>query len=485
MVLLAVLLVLSMSIFLRKEKNISAVYQSILGNVVILNNATDRLSDAQNELELYLSQSATRNVDIYNQRMYELYSQINSLPTVFSTDAEQIAYNNIRNMVISLSQHANASIRACRGRDMAAGAMEFAETRRIEESIKNSINFLVFEYMTESEELYRQLVLYGTTTRRMTVYMVALITLLSVVVTILLLRNITNSLTILTKQSAMIANSPEEEHYISIESDDEVGELARAFNTMAAQIRDYIARLNEKANVENELRNSELKNLNIQSMLRDAELNALQSQINPHFLFNTLNCIAQTAMFEDATETNTLIITVSNMLRYNLRMLDIPVSIGEEVENLERYNCIQRLRYGDRIQFVLDIKDDSLLTAKIPCLTIQPIVENSVIHGFEKSERGGEIRVEVFADEEDHAIVTISDNGEGMDEETLRRIQNLRADTESYKGHSTGIGIQNVIQRLTLFYGHNVFEISSSKGVGTTVRLTLPRLLDGEQAGNI
>ena len=72
-----------------------------------------------------------------------------------------------------------------------------------------------------------------------------------------------------------------------------------------------------------------------------------------------------------------------------------------------------------------------------------------------------------------------------MDEETLRRIQNLRADTESYKGHSTGIGIQNVIQRLTLFYGHNVFEISSSKGVGTTVRLALPRLLDGEQAGNI
>lgn len=86
-------------------------------------------------------------------------------------------------MVISLSQHANAGIRACRGRDMAAGAMEFAETRRIEESIKNSINFLVFEYMTESEDLYRQLVLYGTTTRRMTVYMVALITLLSVVVT--------------------------------------------------------------------------------------------------------------------------------------------------------------------------------------------------------------------------------------------------------------------------------------------------------------
>ena len=100
------------------------------------------------------------------------------------------------------------------------------------------------------------------------------------------------------------AQYPEDEHQIDIASDDEVGDLAAAFNKMSKQIRRYIARLNEKANLENELRNSELKNLNTQNMLRDAELKALQSQINPHFLFNTLNCIAQTAMFEDAAETN-------------------------------------------------------------------------------------------------------------------------------------------------------------------------------------
>ena len=242
---------------------------------------------------------------------------------------------------------------------------------------------------------------------------------------------------------------------------------------MSKQIRRYIARLNEKANLENELRNSELKNLNTQNMLRDAELKALQSQINPHFLFNTLNCIAQTAMFEDAAETNSLIITVSNMLRYNLRRLETPVTLGEEITNLNRYICIQKLRYGDRIHFETDIDEDTL-SVQIPCLTIQPIVENAVIHGFESNECGGTIRVDAHRTSAGELLICVEDDGIGMDAQTLSELQRTGETTKNRGGHSTGIGIKNVINRLQLFYGKNIFEITSVAGQRSRVRLRIP-----------
>lgn len=411
---LIIVTVLIMNLFLEKEKQTSSAYQKILENVVLLNDATERLNEVLDELELYLSQSSTRNVDHLNAKMDSLYATVNAMPTVFATQTEQMAYNDIRNMLISLSQCANASIKACRGRDIEKMSEEFARANSIASSVAGSINFLVFEYMTESKATYEQLVADSAAMRYATVMILAVIILLISAATILILRNLTKPLSLLTEQAAVIAQYPEDEHQIDIASDDEVGDLAAAFNKMSKQIRRYIARLNEKANLENELRNSELKNLNTQNMLRDAELKALQSQINPHFLFNTLNCIAQTAMFEDAAETNSLIITVSNMLRYNLRRLETPVTLGEEITNLNRYICIQKLRYGDRIHFETDIDEDTL-SVQIPCLTIQPIVENAVIHGFESNECGGTIRVDAHRTSAGELLICVEDDGIGMD----------------------------------------------------------------------
>lgn len=470
---LIIVTVLIMNLFLEKEKQTSSAYQKILENVVLLNDATERLNEVLDELELYLSQSSTRNVDHLNAKMDSLYATVNAMPTVFATQTEQMAYNDIRNMLISLSQCANASIKACRGRDIEKMSEEFARANSIASSVAGSINFLVFEYMTESKATYEQLVAGSAAMRYATVMILAVIILLISAATILILRNLTKPLSLLTEQTAVIAQYPEDEHQIDIASDDEVGDLAAAFNKMSKQIRRYIARLNEKANLENELRNSELKNLNTQNMLRDAELKALQSQINPHFLFNTLNCIARTAMFEDAAETNSLIITVSNMLRYNLRRLETPVTLGEEITNLNRYICIQKLRCGDRIHFETDIDEDTL-SVQIPCLTIQPIVENAVIHGFESSECGGTIRVDAHRTSAGELLICVEDDGIGMDAQTLSELQRTGETTKNRGGHSTGIGIKNVINRLQLFYGKNIFEITSVAGHGTVVRLRIP-----------
>ena len=236
---LIIVTVLIMNLFLEKEKQTSSAYQKILENVVLLNDATERLNEVLDELELYLSQSSTRNVDHLNAKMDSLYATVNAMPTVFATQTEQMAYNDIRNMLISLSQCANASIKACRGRDIEKMSEEFARANSIASSVAGSINFLVFEYMTESKATYEQLVAGSAAMRYATVMILAVIILLISAATILILRNLTKPLSLLTEQAAVIAQYPEDEHQIDIASDDEVGDLAAAFNKMSKQIRRY------------------------------------------------------------------------------------------------------------------------------------------------------------------------------------------------------------------------------------------------------
>ena len=161
------------------------------------------------------------------------------------------------------------------------------------------------------------------------------------------------------------------------------------------------------------------------------------------------------------------------MLRYNLRRLETPVTLGEEITNLNRYICIQKLRYGDRIHFETDIDEDTL-SVQIPCLTIQPIVENAVIHGFESSECGGTIRVDAHRTSAGELLICVEDDGIGMEAQTLSELQRTGETTKNRGGHRTGIGIKNVINRLQLFYGKNIFEITSVAGHGTVVRLRIP-----------
>ncbi|MGO4270815.1 sensor histidine kinase [Paenibacillus sp. TAF58] len=198
----------------------------------------------------------------------------------------------------------------------------------------------------------------------------------------------------------------------------------------------------------------------------------MQSQINPHFLFNTLNILAKKAYLEGAEETSDLISSVSGLLRYNLKRLDMPVTLGDELRILDEYLIIQKARFIDRVQYHKEI-DDRCLHLLVPNLTLQPFVENAFIHAIEPSVSGGCITIRVYA-QEGNVIVEIIDDGAGIDEERIQAIVK-GSDSAAKHGHSTGIGIDNVIQRLELFYGvPDMVSINSSPGQGTCVRLNLP-----------
>ncbi|MNW37205.1 Sensor histidine kinase YpdA [compost metagenome] len=247
--------------------------------------------------------------------------------------------------------------------------------------------------------------------------------------------------------------------------DDELGVLSDAISQMSTDLSILIEK--------------DKQSLEMRRLVKELELLALQNQINPHFLFNTLNVLSKLAILEGAEKTSDLIVSLSNLLRYSLQKLDKPVTLQEELDHIREYVTIQQARFRDRIRFDLHF-DASVLQQQIPALTIQPFIENAFLHGVEDMESGAIIVLTLSRANEDVQI-EISDNGKGMTEETRLSVLRLKGEAES--GSSTGLGMQNVFRRLQLFYGkeEGMVEINSNIGRGTTITIRIPVKKESER----
>ncbi|MDA8188070.1 MAG: XylR N-terminal domain-containing protein [Dehalococcoidales bacterium] len=210
----------------------------------------------------------------------------------------------------------------------------------------------------------------------------------------------------------------------------------------------------------------------LEKAVKDAELKALQSQVNPHFIFNTLNAIARLALFERAEETERMIYALSDLLRHSLRRIGDLVTLKDEIDHVRDYLMIQEMRFRDRINVEMDI-DEGSLDARLPVLSLQPLVENAFIHGLEPSIKEGRLYIKARR-ESGFVLVEIADNGIGIDAARLRSI-NEGESVASSKGHITSIGISNVRQRLQHYFGGDCrLHFEGRPGVGTTVTLLIP-----------
>jgi LytS/YehU family sensor histidine kinase len=211
----------------------------------------------------------------------------------------------------------------------------------------------------------------------------------------------------------------------------------------------------------------------LENMLRATELRALQSQINPHFLFNTLNTIARLALLEGANRTQELVYALSDLLRNNLKDIDELRPLEEELKSVTDYLMIQKARFGSRIQAFIDI-DQQLMDVALPALSLQPLVENAIIHGIEPQKNGGDIRISGCIDGE-RVVITVSDTGIGISPERLRKMYIIE-NRKTTKGQSTGLGFINVHKRLQHYFGSQFgLHIESTLGKGTDVYLYVPR----------
>ncbi|HEX6923091.1 MAG TPA: sensor histidine kinase, partial [Bacillales bacterium] len=285
--------------------------------------------------------------------------------------------------------------------------------------------------------------------------------LLSMLFAVWFSRGITRPIGRLTAAAEEISHGKFDGEPVEVSTRDELQFLTHTFNDMRANTYEMVEEIKQKSELD--------------QLLKEMELKSLQSQINPHFLFNILNTISRTAYLEDAERTSELIESTAALLRYNLSSLDKPTTLGKEVEIIREYFFLQMARFGDRVAFKTEI-DESCLAVEIPNMTLQPIVENSFIHGIESYEQGAEIKLRI---ERSRSGVTVEviDNGAGMDEKTRTRLldREVEGGHVERKGHSTGLGVKNVIKRLELFYQkRDLVNIESSEGKGTKVTLVIP-----------
>ena len=240
---------------------------------------------------------------------------------------------------------------------------------------------------------------------------------------------------------------------IEVYSDNEIGSLTRSFNVMTQKIQDLMA-----------------QNIQEQEQKRKIELKALQSQINPHFLYNTLDSIIWMAEGKKNEEVVLMTASLARLLRQSISIENELVTIGQEIEYVRSYLTIQKMRYKDKLEFEINV-DPRITHAQIIRLVLQPIVENAIYHGLKYKESKGMLKVHGYELGE-RIIIDITDDGVGMDEETLKHIY----DKHKVNYHSNGVGVYNVQQRLVLYYGKEYGIIyHSEKGKGTTATVVIPK----------
>lgn len=211
-------------------------------------------------------------------------------------------------------------------------------------------------------------------------------------------------------------------------------------------------------------------------LLRQANITMLQSQINPHFLYNTLECIRGQALLHNEEEIAQTAKALSLFFRYSISGKTSIVTIGEELDNIKNYIQIQRFRFSERFSVEIDVEDSSLTNVMIPKLTLQPILENSIIHGFSDIVSDGILTIRVKRVSQNVSI-EISDNGKGMRIGQLNRIyRQLNGQKEEAEASGrVGIGLQNVDRRIKLLFGDEYgLSLNSCLGMGTTVEVFIP-----------
>lgn len=239
---------------------------------------------------------------------------------------------------------------------------------------------------------------------------------------------------------------------IELNQSDEFGYVAEQFNKMCK-------------------RTEELFNINQekQRMLRIAELKHLQSQINPHFLYNTLNSIMYLAKMHNEKEIYTMTKGLSSLLKGSLNISKESITLGEALNNMNAYIAIQKIRFSEKFDVFIEVSEQ-FLDCEIPNLILQPIVENAIIHGLEPIESGGMLYIKTEEDD-NILIIAIRDTGCGMSEAQCKKI----IDSLDGQIESSHIGLKNVHQRLKLLYGEEFgIEIDSKENEGTTVFVKIP-----------
>ena len=437
-----------------------------------LNQLSTSLESLQKATEGYLNTKTSDALEQYYIREQEYSDMLLSIDDNKDDNENRVMERNIKHMSKNYLELTNQAVESKRGGNVEKYKSIYEEATRTFRYIDSSINSLNNRQFINNSKSYGAMMAALQTIERLNIVTLVIIGLANLSFVVLIASTIAGPLVRLAATADSVSKGDFDVPLPTVKSNDEVGVVTGAFNKMVISIKDYIAKLTESMEATRKLRENELI---MENHVKDAELKYLQSQINPHFVFNTLNAGAQLAMMEGADRTSTYIQRVADFFRYNIKKNKDVVTLKEEIELVDIYIYIINVRFAGEIQFTKEI-DEGLLDTKIPSMIIQPIVENSINYGIRNIEWAKKIKLSVYA-LGDYVCVSVKDNGIGIEKETIEKILDGSYVSNPNKADSNGVGLNNCIERLNIFYERDdVLDIiSEGKDKGTETILYLPK----------
>ena len=450
-----------------------------------LNYFSSDLKATEQAMEDYVNYHTFESIDnyYYSRNKVETFcEQMQNLPS--KNDLIQKEYI-VRKLAQSFIYYSNKAINARRANDSELLNIYYRETLEC-------YNFLVSQILELNNlQLQKNAATYEANHKRISVIKTVNLTffaIFAIMIFFLLYFTITSIMAPLVEISEVahkVAKRNFDVPLFNKNTNDEIGNICQAFDRMIISIREYIDTIWEKARTEAELKEKEIE---MQALYTDAQLRALQNQINPHFLFNTLNTGAQLAMMENADKTCYFIEQTADFFRYNIQQHNKTASIDDELGLIDNFVYIMKVRFGNRLEFTKDIPNQKF-NQQIPLMTLQPIVENCIKHGLKNPV--GKILLKITVEEE-FLEISVTDNGEGMPEETVKALFNAvesgatRLPAQIVENQTTttmdgekrnGTGLISVFLRLKLqFQRNDLYAITTGdNGTGTKFIIRIPK----------
>ena len=454
-----------------------------------LGELSEELLNTEAALENYMAYRTFESVDSYYQHQNRAASLLDTFDIPPSTDRVRLYEYKVFKLSQSFFSYSRASVIAQRAKDSERAKENYALSLECYSLLQKEMENLNALLMEQNASLYAANQASFNKFFGISTAFIAAFSVIIFIILYLALNAIMKPLANISNVALRIAGMDFEVPLFNNQSEDEIGNICRAFDRMIVSIQAYIDKIWEKVAQENELKEKELE---MRELYAAAQLRALQNQINPHFLFNTLNTGAQLAMMEGADKTCYFIEQVADFFRYNVQQKGTAASLEEELTLVDNFIYIMKVRFGDRLDFIKDLPEAADYGVPLPRMILQPLVENCIKYGLQEG-RGYVIltvRQTVF-----DTTISISDNGGGMTEEQRQRIleaagersearpagqdaKSRPAAPQPESGVSgTGTGLVNVASRLRLYFQRaDVFDIRANGDGGTSFILKIPRL---------
>ena len=468
-----ILLALSTAYILFSNRKIQQLSERSFEQERFLISIQEDLSAYEGPLMEFLS---TRSSNALYQILIDTQSLRQKLPGYrqIRGNYEDLKERELYALIFQYLNLAEDAIEKKRGRNIDAYTAIYEEMAALKEYINREIDAISTARFRSQLNTYERFLADSSTIQLVNFIFVVSMAAFSMLIILLSLKRFTNPLVKLSAMTKELSlgnfNIPDME--VGHGSVDELDHVIEAFNQMKTEISKYIEEIRWQENIKQEYMQEKMRNMKMEGLVRHMEIYALQAQMNPHFLFNTINTGMQLAIVEGADRTVEYMDYMAQLFRHIIRNRDIIVPLKHEIKGLDYYFYILRVRFPRNLNLNMECAEE-LLDIKMPVSIFQPLVENCIIHAFKDVDEDFPRNINVTAKLVDKRLVlSVTDNGRGMDQETAENLLHPQPIDES--SLSRVMGLKNVIQRLYFFYPDNPDVVGIETGTeGTAIIIRL------------